>query len=90
MADLNSLSRPALAAAMKGGTVGWGEVGSSREHVRYSEPLPKRLTRRKCWCGCGNRRTHAGRANGMTLTTACELGIARWVKTGSVKPLSNP
>ncbi len=86
MTDLSKLSPKALAAAMKGGTEGWGVVGSSRENVRYSEALPKHMTRRKCWCGCGNRRTHAGRANGMTLTTACEIGIARWVRTGSVKP----
>lgn len=85
--DLNKLSRQALAAAMRGGTDGWGVVGSSSEHVRYSEPLPKRRGRyRNCWCGCGNRVTHAGRANGVTLTTACALGIARWVRTGRVKP----
>lgn len=86
MTELNKLSRPALAAAMMGGTAGWGEVGSARDHVRYSESLPKRYTRKACWCGCGNKRTHAGRANGVTLTTACELGIARWVRTGRVKP----
>lgn len=87
MTDLNKLSPKALAAAMKGGTAGWGQVGSAREHVRYSEPLPKRRGRRRtCYCGCGNRVTHAGRANGVTLTCACELGIARWVRTGSVKP----
>jgi hypothetical protein len=28
-------------------------------------------------------------ANGVALTSACELGIARWVKTGSVKPDSS-
>ena len=86
MTDLNNLSRPALAAAMRGGTACWGVVGSSREHVRYSEPLPKRPGRRRtCYCGCELRVTHAGRANGVTLTTACELGIARWVRTGRVK-----
>jgi hypothetical protein len=44
------------------------------------------VAEKTCWCGCGNPRTHAGKANGVALTTACELGIARWVKTGSVKP----
>lgn len=87
MVDLNKLSAKALSAAMRGGTAGWGEVGSSAQHVRYSEPLPKRPGRRKrCWCGCENPRTHRGMANGVCLTTACELGIARWVRTGSVKP----
>jgi hypothetical protein len=84
--DLNKLSRQALAAAMKGGTAGWGQVASSTEHVRYSEPLPKRRgRRRRCYCGCGKPVTHAGRANGITLTCACELGIARWVRTGNVQ-----
>lgn len=86
-ADLNGLSRNALSAAMRGGTAGWGEISSSQRHVRYSEPLPKRPGRkRKCWCGCGGPRTHSGMANGCALTSACELGIARWVRTGEVKP----
>jgi len=88
MPDLNKLSARALAAAMKGGTAGWGVVGSSHDHVRYSEPLPKRRGRRRtCYCGCGNPVTHAGMANGVALTNACELGIARWVRTGEAKPV---
>lgn len=88
MTDLNKLSRHALSAAMRGGTHGWGQCGSSAEHVRYSEPLERRRGRRRlCWCGCGNRITHRGMANGVALTSACELGIARWVQTGEVKPV---
>lgn len=91
MTDLNKLSRQALSAAMRGGAEGWGQFGSSTEHVRYSEPLEKRRGRRRlCWCGCGNRITHRGMANGVALTTACELGIARWVRTGQVRPMSLP
>jgi hypothetical protein len=87
MVDLNKLSRSALAAAMRGGTAGWGQVGASDRHVRYSEALPNRPGRRKkCWCGCGGPRTHRGMANGVCLTSACELGIARWVRTGQVQP----
>lgn len=87
MTDLNKLSRQALAAAMKGGTEGWGVMGSADRNVRYSEPLPKRRgRRRRCYCGCEKPITHAGRANGVTLTCACELGIARWVRTGDAKP----
>ena len=86
MTDLNELSPKALAAAMKGGTAGWGTMGSATTNVRYSEPLPKRRgRRRRCYCGCERPVTHAGRANGVTLTCACELGIARWVKTGEVR-----
>lgn len=86
MTDLSKLSQPALAAAMRGGTAGWGQVASSTEHVRYMQLLPPRNRRRRCHCGCGNRATHACCANGMGLTRACELGAARWVRTGSVKP----
>lgn len=80
MADLNKLSPAALSAAMRGGTAQWGMCGSSSEHVRYAEPIK---SRKKCQCGCGGKRTHAGMANGVCLTSGCELTIRRWVKTGS-------
>lgn len=87
MTDLNDLSKNALSAAMRGGTAAWGKIGSSVDHIRYSEALPKRPGRKKnCWCGCGGVRTHRGMANGVCLTSACQLGVARWVKTGRVKP----
>lgn len=86
MVDLNKLSRTALSAAMRGGTALWGELGSSNDHVRYSEALPKRRgRRRRCYCGCERPVTHAGMANGVALTNACQIGIARWVRTGSVR-----
>jgi hypothetical protein len=86
MPTLNELSRQALAAAMKGGTQDWGQHGSSSNHVRYGEPLPRRRGRyRTCHCGCEKRSTHRGMANGVTLTSACGMGIARWVRTGQVK-----
>lgn len=86
MTDLNKLSRQALAAAMKGGTAGWGQVASSTRNVRYSEPLPKRRGRRRdCHCGCGRRVTHGLMANGLGLGQACELAAARWVRTGDTK-----
>ena len=87
MVDLNTLSKRGLAAAMKGGTAGWGQVASSERHLRYSEPLPKRRGRRRnCHCGCGQRVTHACMANGIALGSGCELSAARWVRTGHTKP----
>ena len=80
MSDLNNLSRAALSAAMRGGTEAWGLHGSSAEHIRYSEAIK---SRKKCTCGCDGRRTHAGMANGVCLTSGCELSIRRWIKTGS-------
>lgn len=86
MTDLNKLSNAARSAAMRGGTEGWGQFASSSENVRYAEPLP-RTSRKRCHCGCGQRKTHAGMANGMCLTSACELAIRRWVKTGHTKAI---
>jgi hypothetical protein len=84
--DLNKLSRAALEAAMRGGTAGWGQIGSSTEHQRYAEVLPKRRGRRKdCHCGCKQRVTHAGMANGVCLCQGCELSIRRWVRTGATR-----
>lgn len=82
MVDLNNLSRAALSAAMRGGTDGWGQVGST-EHVRYAEPVPS-TSRRRCSCGCKRRATHYGKANGVALGIGCEMSIRRWVKTGDI------
>lgn len=85
--DLNKLAPKALAAAMKGGTAGWGRVASAAEHVRYSQPVHP-ASRRRCTCGCNGRATQMGMANGLALASGCELAIARWVKTGHTKSRS--
>ena len=38
------------------------------------------ISRRRCGCGCGRRATHMGLANGVCMSTGCELYIRRWVK----------
>lgn len=86
--DLNKMPKAERAAAMRGGVDGWAQVGSSEHHVRYALPLPS-ASRRRCGCGCGRRATYRGMANGVCLTTACELAIARWVKTGRRQPRPN-
>jgi hypothetical protein len=78
---LNKLSRSALSAAMRGGTREWGVRANSAEHVRYAQKIGPR-SRRRCHCGCKRRATHLGMANGICLTTGCELSVARWVKHG--------
>lgn len=80
--DLNKLHPKALAAAMKGGTAGWGQVASAAEHVRYAQPV-RPASRRRCHCGCNRRATHLGMANGCGLVTGCELSIQRWIKDGA-------
>ena len=86
--DWNKLLPAERSAAMRGGTDGWGQVGSSACNVRYALPVLS-TSRRRCSCGCKQKATHRGMANGVCLTTACELAIRRWVKTGSLKPRSN-
>lgn len=86
--DLNKMPKAERAAAMRGGMDGWGQMGSSACNVRYALPVSAKC-RRRCSCGCMSRATHRGMANGVCLTTGCELAIARWVKTGHLKPRSN-
>lgn len=82
---LNTLSKAARSAAMRGGTDGWGQYGSAADHVRYAEPAPSH-SRRRCSCGCKRRASHIGMANGVALASACEIAIRRWVKTGALRP----
>ena len=81
MGELSDLSPVELSAAMRGGTVAWGQYGSALDHVRYSLPIPKGDRRRSnCSCGCKKRETHRGFANGVCLMSGCEFRVARWVK----------
>lgn len=79
--DLNKLSAPALKAAMTGGTMAWGKMGSASENVRYAEMLPNRPGRpRMCLCGCEQKKTHVGMANGVALMSGCHMRVLRWVR----------
>lgn len=58
----------------------WGQWASAVEHRRYMQLVK---TRRRCWCGCRQRATHTGFANGIALTAPmCELAARRWVRFG--------
>lgn len=74
---------------MQGGTEGWGRHGSSLTHMRYAQPVDPR-SRQRCRCGCKRRATHLGMANGVALASGCELAVARWVKTGSIRATRKP
>lgn len=69
-----------------------GEVKTTREaladNVRYALMVPS-TSRRRCPCGCKQRAAYFGFANGVCLTTACQLAIRRWVKFGTLNPQSN-
>jgi hypothetical protein len=77
--DLNKLSASALRAAMTTGTDGWGQWGSVVSHTLYVQPIKGRR-RRMCRCGCRKRSTHGAFANGVILTSGCELTARRFVK----------
>ena len=56
------------------------------EHIRYMELRPKRPGRKpKCNCGCGMPKTHTGFANGVSLTSGCEMSMRRWVKALGIR-----
>lgn len=71
--DLKQQARAAAA-----GQAEWGTWGST-EHLRYVQPAPS-TSRRRCSCGCQQRATHVGCANGVALSMGCELSMHRWVK----------
>lgn len=85
--NLNDMSPAERSAAMRGGTDGWGQIGST-DHVRYAMPAPAK-SRRRCYCGCKRRATHRGMANGVCLTMVCELAVRRWIKTGDARVRHN-
>jgi hypothetical protein len=60
----------------------YAQHGSASEHKRYYLPVATK-SRKKCHCGCNRRATHKGMANGVCLTTGCELYIRRWVRDGA-------
>ncbi|GGL44328.1 hypothetical protein GCM10011588_68820 [Nocardia jinanensis] len=63
-----------------------GRVGSAAAGDRTSALMPPRYrSRRRCYCGCGGKATHTGRADGITLVTGCELSMQRWVHTGEYR-----
>ena len=83
--DQRKASPAATKAAAVGGMDGWGQLASAETHVRYKDPIPSR-SRQRCYCGCGRRATHLGKANGIALMHGCELSVTRWVKLGFGTP----
>lgn len=55
--------------------------GSASAHTRDSWPITGPGGRHKCRC-CGRPATHTGGANGIALTSGCEMYIRRWVRDG--------
>ncbi len=56
---------------------------SEDEHKRTFKKVPS-TSRKRCSCGCNQRSTHFGLANGVVLRGGCELSIRRWVKQSKV------
>ena len=70
-----------VSAPMSGATNAWARYGSAVAHLRYAALQPAG-GRNRCQCGCGQRATHLGMANGVCLTNGCALSIRRWVRDG--------
>lgn len=56
----------------------WGSHGSidMQRYIQAKDPK----SRRRCHCGCKQRSTHLGMANGVCLAEGCELSMRRWVR----------
>lgn len=59
----------------------WGQGGSidDRRYIKRIGGDRRRL--RKCSCGCGQKATHSGMANGVALMSGCEISTRRWVRS---------
>lgn len=61
----------------------FGRRGNAAAGPRYAELMDGRFrNRRRCGCGCGGKNSHAGMANGVCLTSGCELSMRRWARDG--------
>jgi hypothetical protein len=79
MVDLNKLSPAALSAAMRSGSIEWGERASVFEHVVYVEPQDARgRYYLKCRCGCEGKAEYRAMANGICMSEGCELSMRRF------------
>lgn len=59
----------------------FGQWGSATDHNRYMQAGDPKW-RRRCNCGCKKVGKFIGMANGVGLTTGCEMYIRRWVRDG--------
>lgn len=70
--DLTKLSSSALSAAMRGGTVEWGNV--EPQTARGANYL-------KCRCGCGRKAKFRAMFNGVCMYEGCEMAAHRFVRS---------
>lgn len=60
-------------------------VGDAVNGHRSMKLLPGRFrNRRKCYCGCGGKRSHGGYADGIAMTGGCEWSMRYWVNHGQL------
>lgn len=77
----HDMSPAALSAALRGGTVEWGERASIKEHIGYVEKQDARHGHYlKCRCGCGQRAKFRAMFNGICMYEGCELSAHRFAK----------
>jgi len=56
-------------------------TSANAKQPRRLEKLPYK-SRRKCTCGCEQKKTHTGFSGDLPLISGCELSIRRWVRDG--------
>ena len=61
--------------------------GSADEHKRYMVAADKASN--DCGCGCNGPATQLGMANGVCLTSGCEMRVRRWVRDGPAPRVGN-
>jgi hypothetical protein len=74
-----------IRAAAKGAAWG-GRVASIEDHEVVVLPIHAHARwwhRKRCWCGCRQWDTHSAVANGLAMSSGCELAMRRLVRTTS-------
>lgn len=78
---MDKLSPAALSAALRGGTMEWGQRASIAEHIGYVEPQDARGRHYlKCRCGCRGKAKFRVMFNGICMHEGCELSARRCAK----------
>ncbi len=51
-------------------------------HGKRTMTESRKLSRRRCHCGCKGRASHIGLGDGVALMSGCNFYVRRWVRDG--------
>ncbi|MEV6432612.1 hypothetical protein [Nocardia sp. NPDC051463] len=69
--------------ATAAGQTAYGRIGSVDDHIVDVLPINAHVRwwhRRRCFCGCGQWSTHSLVANGLAMSSGCEIQMRRFAK----------